>query len=114
MLLALPSPVARYISLTFAVLFLTQYSRSRQRIIKPEFFASFRTERDNLALLNAAAEFVTKKAVTSSVSLSEKATVDVWDIPPWGGMMSRTILATELIPMMMKIQSLTKREFLPR
>lgn len=80
--------------------------RNHQKIIKPQFFASFRTERENLGHLDTAAGYMAKKAVAASAKLSERP-VGGDDEGSWGGVPSKTVLATELIPMMVKIQSLT-------
>lgn len=77
-------------------------------MVKPQFFASYKTQRDNLGLLDAAASYITKKAVTASIKLSERSLVE-HDEGVWGGMPTKTVLATELVPMMVKIQSLTSR-----
>ncbi len=87
--------------------------RNHQKIIKPHFFESSLTERDNLALLDTASEYITKKAVSASVVLAEKGLKYVTDDAPWGGLASRTVLAAELIPMMVNIQGLTHRESFP-
>lgn len=74
---------------------------------KPQFFESYRSERDNSALLDVAAGYMARKAVGShpdpSINGGDSAA-------SWGGMASRAVLATELVPMAVKIQSLTNGE----
>ncbi len=86
--------------------------RNHKRIIKPQFFESYRSERNHLVLLDAAAGYVVKKAVAASVSLAERDLKYCGPEMPWGGMASKLVLAAELIPMMVKIQSLTKGDLL--
>lgn len=71
---------------------------------KPQFFESFRSERDNNALLDVAAGYMARKAV---VHLHDRSCDEVSGGATWGGMASRAVLATELVPMAVKIQSLT-------
>ncbi|ORY20600.1 Rad17 cell cycle checkpoint protein-domain-containing protein [Naematelia encephala] len=97
-LMALPSPVPR----------------NHQKILKPQFFAAFRAEKENQALLETAAGYLAKKAVASSVALSERGLRDDIDSEvPWGGVSSRYVLAAELLPMMVKLQGMTSRPLLP-
>lgn len=76
---------------------------------KPQFFDSYRTERDNNALLDVAAGYMARKAVTSHTEPSVNADAGA-RAASWGGMASRGVLATELVPMAVKIQSLTNSE----
>jgi cell cycle checkpoint protein len=88
-LMALPSPVPR----------------TNQKITKPQFFESYKSERTNISNLDTASAYITKKAVNSSIALSEKS----FDTPStegvWGGIHSRYNLAVEMVPMMIKIQN---------
>lgn len=84
-------------------------ARTQQKIIKPRFFEAYRTERDNLVHLDTAAGYIAKKAVASSVLLAEKDQHDGDDEAAWGGMASKLVLTTELIPMMVQIQGLSRR-----
>jgi cell cycle checkpoint protein len=86
-------------------------ARRNQKVVKPQFFESYKTQRDNLDLLDAAASYMTKKAVTASVKLSERPLSEN-DEGVWGGMPTKTVLATELVPMMVKIQNLSSRKCL--
>jgi cell cycle checkpoint protein len=79
-------------------------------VIKPHFFASYRTERDNLGHLDTAAGYLAKKAVAASTRLSERSLDEATEDAPWGGVPTKITLATELVPMMVKIQSLTRSE----
>jgi hypothetical protein len=45
--------------------------------------------------------------VAASIALSEKSLHDTVDEPAWGGMVSNKVLATELVPMMVKLQSMS-------
>ncbi|RSH93942.1 Cell cycle checkpoint protein rad17 [Saitozyma podzolica] len=91
---ALPSPVPR----------------KHQKILKPEFFEKFSTERTNLALLDSAAGYLARKAMASSVALSElRLDDDSRGHAPWGGMLSKGVLAGEVLPMMIKLQGMTKQ-----
>jgi len=60
-----------------------------------------------MLVLDTAAAHIVKKAVASSVALAEQPSIDHGDEKPWGGMSTKTVLAAELIPMMIKIQGLT-------
>ena len=66
-------------------------------------------ERDNLAHLDTAAGHLAKKAVMASVNLSEKGS-EVDAEGAWGGVSSKAVMVTELVPMMIKIQGLSKSE----
>ena len=99
--MALPNPVAR----------------RNQKIIKPQFFAAYRAERENVGRLDTAAAYIVKKAVSASVKLAERSANrdgqhgevhEAQAIGAWGGMPSSRVLATELVPMMIKIQGMSK------
>ena len=82
--------------------------RNHQKVVKPQFFAAFKAQRDNVELLDTAASYITKKAVAASVKLSNRPLHES-DDGVWGGMPTKAVLATELVPMMVKIQSLSSR-----
>jgi cell cycle checkpoint protein len=87
------------------------WDRNHQKILKPEFFEKFSTERTNLALLDSAAGYLARKAMASSGALSElRLDDDSRGHAPWGGMLSKGVLAGEVLPMMIKLQGMTKRE----
>jgi cell cycle checkpoint protein len=83
---------------------------NHQKVIKPQFFQSFREERDNGGLLDTAAGHIAKKGVAASISLSERSFRTTVDEPAWGGVPSKLVLATELVPMMVKIQGLSNSQ----
>ncbi|KAL7424215.1 RFC checkpoint protein Rad17 [Cryptotrichosporon argae] len=91
-LMALPSPVPR----------------KSQKVVKPQFFEAYCAERDNTALLDSAAGYLTKRAVASSVALSGFGNGRAQAEAPWGGLLSRAVLVTEVVPMAVKIQSASK------
>nr|XP_031861175.1 uncharacterized protein CI109_003536 [Kwoniella shandongensis]KAA5528247.1 hypothetical protein CI109_003536 [Kwoniella shandongensis] len=95
-LMSLPSPVPR---------------RS-QKVIKPQFFDAYRTERDNMAALDSATRYTMKKAITSSNILAD-GNVNGEQLAPWGGLVSTNVMASELVPMMVKIQGVTRKPLLP-
>jgi len=80
-------------------------SRTNQKITKPQFFESYKSERTNISNLDTASAYITKKAIQSSLALSEKE----FNMPAtegvWGGLCSRFNLAVEMVPMMIKIQN---------
>lgn len=80
-------------------------------MVKPQFFDSFKVQRGNLDLLDTAASYITKKAVTASVKLSERPLSESNE-GVWSGIPTKIVLATELVPMMVKMQSLSKRKCL--
>lgn len=55
--------------------------------------------------LDTASAYITKKAIQSSVALSEKDFDSPASEGVWGGLQSRFNLAVEMIPMMIKIQN---------
>jgi cell cycle checkpoint protein len=62
-------------------------------------------------LLDSAAGYLARKAMVSSVALSElRLDDDSKGHAPWGGMLSKGVLAGEVLPMMIKLQGMTKRE----
>ena len=87
--MALPSPVPR----------------TNQKITKPQFFESYKSERTNISNLDIASAYITKKAVNSSIALSEKPLDAPSTDGVWGGIHSRYNLAVEMVPMMIKIQN---------
>lgn len=87
--MALPSPVPR----------------TNQKITKPQFFESYKSERTNISNLDVASAYITKKAVNSSIALSEKPLDAPSTDGVWGGIHSRYNLAAEMVPMMIKIQN---------
>lgn len=91
-LIGLPSPVPR----------------ASQKVTKPMFFESFRQERDNASLLDVAAGHLAKKVVISNAAYADGATSENELV--WGGVSAKTTLATETVPMAIKIQSLSQRE----
>jgi cell cycle checkpoint protein len=78
-------------------------------VTKPQFFESYKAERDNIFNLDIASAYITKKAVVSSIALSERplntARPDGVNEIAWGGLQSRYNLAVEMVPMMIKIQN---------
>ncbi|ORX33735.1 Rad17 cell cycle checkpoint protein-domain-containing protein [Kockovaella imperatae] len=95
--MALPSPVPR----------------NRQKIVKPQFFESYRLSRINTDKLNYGAAYLTKKAIAASAKLAGAGGAPSVDDPPWGGMIPKDVIATEMLPMMIKIQSASKTPLLP-
>ncbi|WVR05388.1 hypothetical protein IAU60_002402 [Kwoniella sp. DSM 27419] len=97
--MALPSPVPR---------------RS-QKVLKPQFFEAYRRERDNVSSLENAARYITKKAVSANNEAAEEAssTSDGVDRAVWGGVLPKRVVINEVLPLMVKIQSATKRPLLP-
>ncbi|WVF71982.1 hypothetical protein IAT40_006793 [Kwoniella sp. CBS 6097] len=94
--MALPSPVPR---------------RS-QKVIKPQFFESYRQERENTSSLDHVAGYITKKGVIASNAYAD-GDKDMRDSGVWGGMLSKRVVATETVPMMLKLGSLSRRPLLP-
>lgn len=78
-------------------------------MVKPQFFDSFRQEKESASLLNAAVEFMSKKAVTASTAFADG---EATEAPAWGGISSKGVLATEMVPMALKIQQLSQRKSL--
>lgn len=78
-------------------------SRRNQKIIKPQFFESFRHERDNATLLDSSAAYIAKKSIADSNHLNEHEAAGA----PWGGSLPKSVLAREMLPMMTKMQGLT-------
>jgi len=81
--------------------------RRSQKVVKPQFFDSFRLEKDNAALLSSAAEHLSKQAVAASAAFADG---EAEDAPPFGGISSKTVLAAEMVPMALKIQQRSHRE----
>jgi len=79
--------------------------RTNQKITKPQFFESYKSERTNVSNLDIASAYITKKAIQSSVALSEKDFNSPASEGVWGGLHSRFNLAVEMVPMMIKIQN---------
>jgi len=79
--------------------------RTNQKITKPQFFESYKSERTNISNLDIASAYITKKAIQSSVALSEKDFDSPASEGVWGGLHSRFNLAVEMVPMMIKIQN---------
>jgi hypothetical protein len=80
-------------------------SRTNQKITKPQFFESYKSERTNISNLDTASAYITKKAIQSSITLAEKDFTTPTSEGVWGGLHSRFNLAVEMIPMMIKIQN---------
>lgn len=78
-------------------------SSRNQKIIKPQFFESFRQERDNATLLDSSAAYLAKKGIADSNHLNENEAAGA----PWGGSLPKSVLAREILPMMTKMQGLT-------
>lgn len=87
----------------------TDSGRANQKVTKPQFFDSYRLERSNASLLDVARGHFAKKAVASSVDWAD-GLVDDENAVPWGGLLSKDILAREFVPMAVKVQTLSKRE----
>jgi cell cycle checkpoint protein len=101
--MALPSPVPRCanrVEWEFGLIY-----RTNQKITKPQFFESYKSERTNISNLDVASAYITKKAIQSSIALSEKDFTTPANEGVWGGLQSRFNLAVEMIPMMIKIQN---------
>ncbi|WVW82874.1 hypothetical protein I302_104886 [Kwoniella bestiolae CBS 10118] len=94
-LMSLPSPVPR---------------RS-QKVVKPQFFESFRLERDNTSALDHVAGYITRKGVAAGNAFADGGPSDVVGV--WGGTVNKRVLAGELVPMMVKIQGLSGHPLLP-
>ena len=88
------------------------FCRNRQKINKPQFFESYRVEQKNLDNLNYGAGYLSKKAVASSNKLSELDFDEDHTEASWGGSVQKNVFAAELLPMMIKIQALSRRESL--
>ena len=116
--MALPSPVPRLVNFARTALDRvsllaadTGLSRGGQKkIIKPQFFESYRIERSNVESLDSGAAYLTKKAVAASVRLSELDLQAESSEAAWGGTMTKQVLATEVLPIMLKLQSLSSSE----
>jgi cell cycle checkpoint protein len=80
-------------------------ARTNQKITKPQFFDKYKKERTNISNLDTASGYIVKKAVHASVALSDKPLDAETNEPAWGGLHTRFNLATEMIPMMIKIQN---------
>ncbi|WWC60908.1 uncharacterized protein I303_103484 [Kwoniella dejecticola CBS 10117] len=93
-LMSLPSPVPR---------------RS-QKATKPQFFESYKLERDNTSALDHVAGYITKKGISASNAF---ANGEARDEGVWGGMYDKRVLAGELVPMMVKLQILSAKPILP-
>lgn len=104
--MGLPSPVSRQVRLLH--MRLTLCRGSNRKVTKPQFFESYRTERDNSALLDVAAGYMARKAVASH---PDSPSHEGDGAASWGGMASRAVLATELVPMAVKIQHLTNSKW---
>lgn len=74
-------------------------------MVKPQFFESYHTERANTSLLDVATGHLARKAVSASIAYADG---EADDGPPWGGTESKLVLATETVPMAVKIQSLSR------
>lgn len=99
---------------------LSNRRRNHQKILKPQFFESYRKERDNKSLLDVAAGYTAKKAVAACNAAFDNpgGNIDTHrragetegeGQDSWGGVASKGVLAMELVPMMVKIQGLTNR-----
>ncbi|TXT13660.1 hypothetical protein VHUM_01027 [Vanrija humicola] len=95
-LMGLPSPVIR----------------ANQKVTKPLFFDSYRLERSNASLLDVARGHFARKAVASSADWVD-GLVDDNHAVPWGGLVSKDVLARELVPMAVKVQTLSRTPLLP-
>lgn len=84
--------------------------RTNQKITKPQFFESYKSERNNISNLDTASAYITKKAVQASIALSEKEFNTPAKHGVWGGLHSRFNLAVEMVPMMIKIQNASGSE----
>ncbi|WVQ78580.1 hypothetical protein IAT38_000666 [Cryptococcus sp. DSM 104549] len=91
--------------------------RKNQKVIKPQFFESYRSERDNLVALDSASRYLQKKGATANNVMADiEAPAKGKELPshaPWGGLVTKNVLATELVPMMVKIQALSRTPLLP-
>jgi hypothetical protein len=103
--MALPSPVPRYVQRSHWVTSTELTDRTNQKITKPQFFESYKSERTNISNLDIASAYITKKAVQASITLSEKPLHTPASEGVWGGLQSRFNLAVEMVPMMIKIQN---------
>ncbi|WVQ98933.1 hypothetical protein IAU59_006065 [Kwoniella sp. CBS 9459] len=95
--MALPSPVPR---------------RS-QKVIKPQFFESYRQERENLSSLDNVAGYIAKRGVLSSNAYADGEKGLFEDTGVWGGMLPKRVVAAEMVPMMLKIGSTSRKPLLP-
>jgi hypothetical protein len=105
--MALPSPVPRYVA-SFSSRSILNISRN-QKVIKPQFFDCIRQERENYGLLDQAAAYLSKKAAIASVKMSERPLTEDGS-GAWGGFATKTTLATEIVPMLVKMQGLSSGE----
>lgn len=83
--------------------------RSSQKVTKPQFFEAFRNQRDNGKRLDEAAAHLAKKVVSASAAVADGA-LDPEHAPVWGGLLSKTTLACEVIPETIKIQAFGRRK----
>ncbi|WWC89761.1 uncharacterized protein L201_004687 [Kwoniella dendrophila CBS 6074] len=99
LLMSLPSPVPR----------------KSQKVTKPQFFQSYRLERDNSSALDHVAGYLTKKGVVNSNAFADGGglTQVSEELGVWGGMINKRVLAGEMVPMMVKIQGLSSNSLLP-
>ncbi|OCF36625.1 hypothetical protein I316_01877 [Kwoniella heveanensis BCC8398] len=94
--MALPSPVPR---------------RS-QKVIKPQFFEFYRQERENVSSLDHIAGYIAKKGVVGSNACAD-GEKEAGAAGVWGGMLPKRIVATEMVPMMLKLSSTSRKPLLP-
>ncbi|OWZ74153.1 hypothetical protein AYX14_00374 [Cryptococcus neoformans] len=85
--LALPSPV----------------TRNRQKVLKPQFFKAFAQGRENQLALEGVGRYLEKKGTMSNNR----------EAAAWGGLVDKRVMACEMVPMMVKIQSLSNYPLLP-
>lgn len=90
--------------------------RNRQKLHKPQFFKAYKDQRTNTGLVDVAAAYLTKRAVASSCILADMPinAPRAEGCAVWGGMSTQKVLATEVLPMMIKLQRLADRELLIR
>jgi cell cycle checkpoint protein len=88
-------------------------SRASHKLAKPQFFGALHSEKSNAGYLDVAAAYLGSKAVKASSRVSGVALGDESE-KAWGGLPSKRTLATELVPMLTKMQGMThgKRSWL--
>lgn len=84
-------------------------SRGGHKVLKPQFFAQYRREKENIGHLDTAAAHLVKKGIAASKALADQPLTQESNAhPPWPGLLTKRVLATEMLPFMFKIGSLAR------
>lgn len=75
--------------------------RNRQKVLKPQFFKAFAEGRDNQLALEGVGRYLEKKGTVSNNR----------EVAAWGGQVGKRVMACEMVPMMVKLQSLSNSMF---